>query len=342
MDSVAKTTQNPDIYVAGSYNDFTDLGDAAYWKNDSLTILKNGSYSSDGSAIAVNGSDIYVSGTSNGQPCYWKNGLFVSLGSSGYTTGIGIIGQDVYVSGSNSPGKAVYWKNGIPVALSPDSGTVNANNLAVNGNDVYIVGNVHSNYFQTQIATIWKNGIAMNLTDGSRSAFANGIYISGSDVYACGGEVDGSGSYLIAEYWKNGIRFILSDSSCLSVANGITVSGTDVYVGGNRTAGSIVSTNGFDTAILWKNAIPRSISDASIGAYIYNLASFQSDIYFSYWKSPGNGNSVASYFKNSTLFSVTDATKNSSYTARILVIPKKQTHKNYQVIKISGLGLITR
>jgi predicted RecA/RadA family phage recombinase len=308
--------------VVGSYNDFTDLGDAAYWKNDTLTILKNGSNSSSGTAIAVSGSDIYVSGISNGQPCYWKNGTFVSLGSSGSTSGIGIIGQDVYVSGSTSSGTAVYWKNGIPVTLSPDSGTNYANDLVINGNDVYIVGDLHSNYFQTQIATIWKNGVAMNLTDGSRFAVANGICVSGSDVYACGGELDESGSYIKAEYWKNGTRFILSDSSCVSVANGITVSGTDVYVGGNRTAGKIISTNGYDTAVLWKNAIPTSISNASIGAYIYNLASFQSDIYFSYWKSPGNGNNTATYYKNSSLFSITDAKKNSSTTARILVIPK--------------------
>jgi hypothetical protein len=101
------------------------------------------------------------------------------------------------------------------------------------------------------------------------------------------------------------------------------VLGADVYVGGNRTAGTVGSTNGYDTAIVWKNAIPTALSDGSTAAYIYNLANFQSDIYFSYWKSPpGNGNSIASYYKNSTPFPMTDATKNTSFTARILIMPK--------------------
>lgn len=81
-----------------------------------------------GKAIAVQGSDVYVAGTTydNRRQCaaYWKNGVVTVLANqytSAMATGIAVAGNDVYVTGfihDNNTGYAVYWKNNSEVRLS--------------------------------------------------------------------------------------------------------------------------------------------------------------------------------------------------------------------------------
>ena len=110
------------IYVTGY------AGGGKYWKNGTEVDLYNGYYCYP-SAIAVNGSDVYIAGITDGAgpayiptATYWQNGRAVPLtGSSisSYGYSIALNGADVYVGGAAN-GSAVYWKNEAEVELAPN------------------------------------------------------------------------------------------------------------------------------------------------------------------------------------------------------------------------------
>jgi hypothetical protein len=78
--------------------------------------------------MAISGSNVYVAGESMGVACYWKNGVKMpplSLMESS-ATAIAVYGTDVYVSGRENDGTqsiACYWKNGTKVELSGNAST---------------------------------------------------------------------------------------------------------------------------------------------------------------------------------------------------------------------------
>ncbi len=82
-----------------------------------------------------------------------------------------------------------------------------ANAIAVDGNDIYVAGNM-TNSEQITTAVIWKNGVATKLTDGTSNAEAIAIAISGGNVY-----VSGYMNNLQAVYWKNGTVNPLANSA---------------------------------------------------------------------------------------------------------------------------------
>lgn len=116
----AVAVSNGDVFIAGSSLDTSNLSKyvnrAILWKNGVRTILDTNDEDSEPTAIAVSGSDVYVSGEINDRSAgYWKNGNLKIL-----ATGTGILpcvgnaiaisGNDVYVAGRS--GAAVgYWKN---------------------------------------------------------------------------------------------------------------------------------------------------------------------------------------------------------------------------------------
>jgi hypothetical protein len=108
-EALAIAVSGSDVYVAGNAAEGTELTDAngnvyrnriaKYWKNGNPVSLTDGSRYAGASAIAVSGSDVYVSGYEyNGDGTssvakYWKNGNPVSLtdGSQyGFATGIAL------------------------------------------------------------------------------------------------------------------------------------------------------------------------------------------------------------------------------------------------------------
>src|SRR5579872_7177035 len=74
---------------------------------------------------------------------------------------------DIYSAGyirANSHLVAAYWKNGTLVRLGDSTVNTMANAIAINENDIYVVGNT-TNSEQITTAVIWKNGVATKLTD---------------------------------------------------------------------------------------------------------------------------------------------------------------------------------
>ncbi|MBI2730287.1 MAG: hypothetical protein HYX40_05990 [Sphingobacteriales bacterium] len=236
------TVSNNDIYITGNsgYLDGTG-GNAAYLKNGDKIDLPSGSTGAMSTALAVSGTDVYVSG-------------------------IGITGN-IYNGPQNHIAK--YWKNGNAMNLTDGSHFAQAWSIAVSGNDAYVAGmewngrtyqDANGNPDQKSVAKYWKNGNPVILSDGTEEAWANAITVSGADVYVAGTEWNGNpyqiqgSAYIyrksIARYWKNGKVVNLTDGTEDAEAKSIAVSGTDVYVAG--------TVNGYAT--YWKNGVAVRLS----------------------------------------------------------------------------------
>jgi hypothetical protein len=117
-----------DVYVAGfditsTVPGLASTATAKYWKNGSEVLYVDPQRYSRAEGIYVDGNDIYIAGSLDEKPAYWKNGLATILpgGKNCVTTGIDVLGKDVYVCGYELVQFAtfgMYWKNGVPVELT--------------------------------------------------------------------------------------------------------------------------------------------------------------------------------------------------------------------------------
>ena len=92
---ISAAVDGSDVYFTGFTHLANGSSEAIYWKNGVPTKLSNDGSISHSSEIAINGSDVYVSGyfTSNGITIgtYWKNGVAVKLGLNTNATGIAVV-----------------------------------------------------------------------------------------------------------------------------------------------------------------------------------------------------------------------------------------------------------
>ncbi len=145
---LAMLVSGTDVYTAGYENAFSGVtvpinGVARYWKNTALTVVgSTTTQNSTGSALAVAGNDIYVTG-------FEKPGAFTS---------------------------AVYWKNGVAVNLTDGTRASTSGAIAVVGSDVY-VGGYEQNASNVSVAKYWKNGTAVNLSDGTKTATVTSMVV---------------------------------------------------------------------------------------------------------------------------------------------------------------------
>ncbi len=218
---------------------------ALYWKNGVPVYLSSDTIGSASLSIAVSGNDVYTAGYSwnphglddNNVPMqewehyeeatYWKNGTAVFL-TDGATqqarcSAIKVSGSDVYVAGNilydvnnlSSLQHARYWENGTPVTLPGDLalgiGYTNANDIAVSGSDVYVLGmSDTSNVY-------WKNSVPVpiNFRIGAFAALLKAIDVLSNDVYIGGLQADPANLNMAAECWKNGNLLMTVDSTSL-------------------------------------------------------------------------------------------------------------------------------
>ena len=99
--------------------------------------------------LVSDSNDVYVVGSENDVPKYWKNGQGVDLKltylTTGHATAITVDGNDLYIAGLEgefldySNNRAKYWKNGQEFFLTGATGG-GTNAIAVSGSDVYVAG----------------------------------------------------------------------------------------------------------------------------------------------------------------------------------------------------------
>jgi len=242
-----------DVYV-GSFTYFTTPSPyyyaAAYWKNGKKILLTTPDHAAQVRALVVAGKDIYLGGSENDTPIYWKNGGGYPLPrvGSGFArvTGMAVSGNDVYAagfeSGNNNEYIATYWKNGVRNTLSTHGPIDLADtSITVNGNDIYVSGIDSGN------AVYWKNGnkvILDRIALGVAPPMANAISINNNSIYVAGGFQGG------AVYWKDGNRVILpSRSPSGAEAYALAFYQSDIYVAGRDGSGVVYWKNGVEVTL---------------------------------------------------------------------------------------------
>lgn len=185
---------NNKVYAAGH----VELN-AAYWINGVITELPNDpntGHIMEARAIWVEGSDIYVCGTTwnEDRACYWKNGIYQSLSNKAacaedicfHNGKLYIVGGESYTEGGMK--KSVMWVNGtIQDIVVVTSGThkSKATSIAFMNNDPYVVvesktNNVTESRYE---GYLWKSGTVTKLKDCSHP---KDIYIHSGDYYIAG------------------------------------------------------------------------------------------------------------------------------------------------------------
>ena len=317
--SCSKDDQQPDqpskvtdVYLLGmEYNG--NAYQAKYWKNGTPTLLNiDANKPVDVSDMVVSGNDVYVAGNEyNGvknEAYYWKNGTRINLPSIGiytaYVTGIAVLGTDVYVSGyqlTATNAKAVYWKNGVINLLSDGTSYNIANDIALSGQNVCVIGGTQTapDFFESKI---WINGVPKTISN--LDSRVSSIFVSGNNIYIAGKEKSNLGVFA-AKYW---ILNTLTDTFTkvdigtfgLSFANSIFVSaGGDVYVAGYER-----NSAGTDFAKYWKNGQVTTLSNGTKDAYCSSIMVDGNDVYVS-----GNDGNVIKHWKNNVATSYTDGAR---------------------------------
>ena len=277
---------NTTIYIAGSaiptVNLPNGLNVAEVWKLTSgsptatatALSMPGGMTSSQAYAIAVSGSDVYVSGyagNSTGRTAVlWVNGAPTILPSgmvSSEAGAIAVSGGNVYVTGAGwnntDGGTALLWVNGTATTLAPPSGMAyaGAGAIAVSGSDVYVAGYAW-NTGSDSSAVLWLNGTATQLpmpTGLTGSYYVQGIAVSGVNVYMSGITNPDVGNDT-AIFWVNGgaattLPLPPNDTTQSYGAGATAVLGNDVYVVGSGVSGATGNT----TAAYWLNGTPTSL-----------------------------------------------------------------------------------
>jgi hypothetical protein len=238
-----------------------------------------------------------------------------------------------YLAGQ-SDGKPCLWINGTKNILSSSDG--NANQILINGNDIYVTGyylvqTTNMNYDAIPLQYVyWKNGIENkigNVTDRiipiepTISIVNNNIFYANGEAWKNGFLLNsdlpnifwvqkttsyGSNIYFLgidasnkAAYWENGLQknIIPNETQAIS-AYCLAVSSNNVYIGG---------TDSNSVATIWTNGSPENLHSSIPGSYVtYVTSLFASgnDIYAvaSLQAPASNINGNYSYFQSTPAY----------------------------------------
>jgi hypothetical protein len=137
---------------------------------------------------------------------------------------------------------AKYWKNGVGTSLTDGSKNAIAKGIAVNGTDVFIVGE------EDGFAVLWKNGQSTKLTE--KKGVAEAVFVTAdNNLYIVGSELGSNNFYRVAKFWKNGVKIDLTDGTSDANATCLYVYYNDIYIGGSEGA----------SIVYWKNGMPNTL-----------------------------------------------------------------------------------
>ena len=262
--------------IGGGWNNADDLVAGPLIINPTNSVAIR----SEAKLITVSDEDVYVFGSYNNKPCYWKNGdkidmpddcnVAFSLSGRSYYNNFTVSGTDVFVAGaSDTSNTACYWKNGEKIELPvPDNAaSYLAYAITIVGTDVFVAG-VYSipsavNSWNISIPCYWKNGERTDLTvpNNTFRAGVSTITVVGSDVYVAGDYefANGSGSSC---YWKNGTR------TDIGVSLAFTVSGSDWYSLGVNNDNACYLKNGTVTRLSTNVSQPTALAISESDLYV--------------------------------------------------------------------------
>lgn len=239
---------NGDVYVVGFASGNTNgiiFNDVICWKNgNQIFCSEQGSHTN--YKLFVNNNNYYILGLLTDpiiqKTGLWKNGertnFLLENGTNAHS--IFVSNNDVYVAGETTYDLkrtsdtsfldctiAKYWKNGQEISLTDKNSVAGASDVAIVGQNVYIVGWKLENGIS--VAKYWKNGEEFNLNVDNEWSDAQSIVINNDDVYILGTQKSGEKYFPV--YWKNGIKTKLEEYGVYNEQNEIEVAENgDVYI----------------------------------------------------------------------------------------------------------------
>ena len=228
------------IYIVGGSYNSEGIQTTCYWMDGVRVELQGGDWATD---IVVSNGNVYVSGTSGANACYWINETRYDLpGDGGEGEAIAVDGDDIYVAGWFDNGSC-YWKNGERINLTTNAESqAFAVGLRSNG-DIY-VGGYYMNNHHYYIPCFWKNGnnrTNLSIPSGGDGEVYDMAFMDGNTRYYAGYTLhpDNFAGYVPkACHWRNaGNRTDLPlGGSSWDIYGatgwGIAIDGEDIYVAG--------------------------------------------------------------------------------------------------------------
>jgi hypothetical protein len=297
-------SDNVDVYVVGSDENFTGTMVAKYWKNGLVTDLSDGTVPTYSRAIYVSSGNVLVGGYEFIEVAneyvnrikVWKNDVEyafpldtvygVSIPDGNTTMSKSISEQVTAVTAADGHDYVLVYRQ---VTITEFGSTISDNtyvkyykddeevqlgeggaaSIFVAGNDVYVAGRKNGH------AVYWKNGVEVFLSNGIYDN-ATGIVAVDNDVYVSGFTHDGA--HTIAKYWVNGVETVLSAGTYGSEAQDIEVVDGDVYAAGLEYT---VSGQNKSVAKNWKNGVETILTDGTTKAKGQSIAVVGNDVYVS-------------------------------------------------------------
>jgi hypothetical protein len=185
--------ENGDVHVVGTQNasEFNNTGIAMHWINGIPNELTDGETEAAAFDIDISNGNVYICGVAYYEDAdnnefankmVWLNDVpqnSPNMSISTSANGICVDGSDVYLAGYNEGSGVLsgYWKNGGFISLDPGTaympGGERAWKIAVDNNDVYVVGSYSIPDGSSVRGVYWKNGEAFSL--GS-TPYQEGLY----------------------------------------------------------------------------------------------------------------------------------------------------------------------